>query len=159
MIERKFVTAGRAIFTLSVPADFRAIHPKCRDRYTFRVVRKPATEKWPEAFFINLLSGPENTNDYTPLGRLNPETGAVWLVSISKLTAHSWSVRLVRRVLACIWHVSNAKPEDIEAAGFEIRHAGRCGRCGRVLTVPESIDCGLGPKCAAMMGDHNGNLC
>jgi hypothetical protein len=27
-------------------------------------------------------------------------------------------------------------------------HLGRCGRCGRKLTDPESINRGLGPKCA-----------
>lgn len=26
-------------------------------------------------------------------------------------------------------------------------HAGRCGRCGRLLTTPESIESGLGPDC------------
>ena len=26
-------------------------------------------------------------------------------------------------------------------------HEGRCGRCGRKLTVPESIEAGYGPEC------------
>jgi hypothetical protein len=30
----------------------------------------------------------------------------------------------------------------------EIWHEGRCGRCSRPLTVPESIETGLGPECA-----------
>jgi len=30
----------------------------------------------------------------------------------------------------------------------QIFHSGRCGRCGRQLTVPESILSGLGPECA-----------
>lgn len=30
-------------------------------------------------------------------------------------------------------------------------HLGRCGRCGRKLTDPESINRGLGPKCAEDM--------
>ena len=34
----------------------------------------------------------------------------------------------------------------------EVRHCGRCGRCGRKLTVPESIDRGIGPDCTNMMG-------
>jgi hypothetical protein len=29
----------------------------------------------------------------------------------------------------------------------EVYHSGRCGRCGRELTDPESIKCGLGPHC------------
>ena len=36
--------------------------------------------------------------------------------------------------------------------GFEIWHEGKCGRCGRKLTVPESIACGFGPECIGMVG-------
>lgn len=147
MIGIKFVTAGRAIFTLSMPPEFVAVHG-CRERYTFKVVHKPASDKWPEAWFVNLLSGPDNRNDYQPLGKLNPATGAVRLVKVSKLTDQSWPVRLVRRVLSRLWQ---GQGDVVEAAGFELRHAGRCGRCGRLLTVPSSIDCGLGPTCASKM--------
>ena len=28
-----------------------------------------------------------------------------------------------------------------------VHHAGRCGRCGRKLTVPTSIESGFGPDC------------
>jgi len=30
----------------------------------------------------------------------------------------------------------------------DVYHEGKCGRCGRRLTVPESITSGLGPECA-----------
>lgn len=149
MISKEFVAAGRAIFTVSVPANFVAEHPECRDRYTFQVKRKPKTDRWPESWFVNMLAGPDNTRDYSPLGRLNPETGAVSLVRSTQMNDRSWPVKIIRRVLACVYEVSNAKPEDILRAGFELRHEGRCGRCGRRLTVPESIDTGLGPTCAA----------
>lgn len=33
--------------------------------------------------------------------------------------------------------------------GVEVWHEGRCGMCGRALTVPESIASGFGPDCAA----------
>ena len=33
----------------------------------------------------------------------------------------------------------------------EFYHAGKCGCCGRTLTVPESIVTGLGPVCAGRM--------
>jgi hypothetical protein len=149
MIGPNFLLAGRAIFTLSVPAAFTAAHPNCKDRYTFKVVHKAASDKWPEAWFVNLLSGPDNISDYQPLGKLNPETGAVRLVRSTTMTDESWPVKLVRRVMA------RAFADQLDAvaeAGFELRHEGRCGRCGRVLTVPESIDTGLGATCAAKVG-------
>jgi Family of unknown function (DUF6011) len=36
-------------------------------------------------------------------------------------------------------------------ANLEVWHEGRCGRCGRKLTVPESIARGIGPECAGRM--------
>ena len=38
----------------------------------------------------------------------------------------------------------------------EVWHEGICGRCGRKLTVPESVERGLGPECAGLVG-HNHN--
>ena len=149
MIAKDFIVAGRAIFTLSVPSSFVAEHSQCRDRYTFQVKRVDATERWPESWFVNMLAGPDNSCDYSPLGRLNPETGAVRLVRTTQMNDRSWPVKLIRRVMACLFEVANAKPEDIMRAGFELHHEGRCGRCGRRLTVPKSIEVGLGPTCAA----------
>ena len=41
--------------------------------------------------------------------------------------------------------------DDKIPEALEIRHEGSCGRCGRPLTVPSSIDRGIGPDCAALM--------
>jgi len=148
MIEKVFFLAGRATFTLSIPEKFQAEHG-CAERYTYKIVRKEKTEKWPVSWFVNILAGPDNTSDFQPLGKLNPETGAVRLVRVTKLTEDSWAVKLVRRVLARVWL---DEIEFIEDKGFKLRHAGRCGRCGRKLTVPESIDTGLGAHCADKLG-------
>ena len=40
----------------------------------------------------------------------------------------------------------NDLPENIK-----IWHNGYCGKCGRMLTVPDSIDSGFGPVCANSM--------
>jgi len=34
---------------------------------------------------------------------------------------------------------------------IEIWHEGRCGKCGRQLTVPSSIESGIGPECSKML--------
>ena len=148
MISREFVRAGRAIFTLSAPASFIAQHPECQAHYTYKVSLAPAKGQWPETWFVNLLTGPDNSSDYSPLGILNPETGAMRLVRSTKMNDRSWPVKIIRRVLACLWEVANARPEDMPRCGFELRHEGRCGRCGHRLTVPASIETGLGPICA-----------
>jgi hypothetical protein len=38
------------------------------------------------------------------------------------------------------------------AHSVELRHADRCARCARPLTVPASIDSGFGPDCAEKVG-------
>lgn len=44
------------------------------------------------------------------------------------------------------WIASGIIPSDLE-----VRHDGRCGRCGRQLTHPSSIDRGIGPECAKIL--------
>jgi hypothetical protein len=151
MLDKLFLTAGRAIFTLSIPAIFRetmqATHPTDeppKPWYTYRITRKAKSDRWPETWFVNLLAGPDNTQDYQPVGKLNVETGAIALVRSTRFTDKSWPVRLVRRVLVAIWE---GRGQDVESAGFFLRHEGKCGRCGRRLTTPDSIDRGIGPEC------------
>ena len=40
------------------------------------------------------------------------------------------------------------EPDNITEAGFDVHHEGKCGKCGRPLTVPESVKTGLGPICS-----------
>lgn len=148
MITTEFVMAGNATFTLEIPAEFRADKP-VNPHYTYRVRKAKANDRWPEAWFINLLTGPENTADYQPIGKVDPQTGEVRLTRNSKFTDDTWPVRLINRALIRLW---KGEGQALEAAGFKMHHEGRCCRCGRLLTVPESIESGIGPECASRMG-------
>jgi hypothetical protein len=146
MLNKDFILAGNAIFTLEIGKEFSEkwslpLH------YTYRISKKEATERFPETYFIGLLTGPNNTNDYTYMGivQLN---GNVKLTRKSKYTKDSWPYRLVVRALAC---VLNDKQQSLLAAGFDMHHEGRCGRCGRALTVPESVLSGFGPECIKLI--------
>ncbi len=143
MITKQFVTAGRATFTLDIPEHFVPLHDECKLHYTYRVTSKKDDQRG-FIYFVSLLTGPNNTRDYTYMGLLNPANGRVKLTAKSKVTDKSWSLRLLRRALACVWADQG---EDITKHGFELMHEGRCGRCGRPLTRPESIEIGLGPVC------------
>lgn len=128
---RAFILAGKAIFTLVGK----------EARYTFKVQRKEASAEYPETWFVHLLTGPENTSDYTYLGMLDSQAGAVRLTRKSAYKDDSAPVLAIRWALARIWA---DKPLPAPA---QILHAGRCGRCGRLLTVPSSIASGFGPEC------------
>ena len=128
MINKNFVLGGKAIFTLDLNEEY-AFSNDLKDHYTFKVSKKenPENERYPVTYFVSLLTGPDNTSNYTYLGLLDP------------------AVRLLNRTLNLVW---NENTEAIQTAGFDLHHEGRCGRCGRVLTVPESILSGFGPECA-----------
>lgn len=150
MITRTFLLAGNATFTLEVPENLRT-SPEGKERpphYTYRIQRVEATDRWPEAFFVHVLTGPSNTEDYTYLGKLNTFTGQVERTAKSAFPDTSFRYRLLNRVLARVWCDDHAAYEKV---GVKAHHEGRCGRCGRCLTVPSSILSGIGPECAKIL--------
>lgn len=136
MITSEFLTAGKAIFTVSNPGG---------DRWTFKVTKKESTNpRYPDpTYFVAFLSGSDNTSSYSYLGllvegglKLTAKSAAGADSQVAKVA--SWALKIVTGGLAL--------PE-----GYSILNAGFCGRCARLLTVPESIESGIGPECAAKM--------
>jgi len=130
-VSKEFVVAGNATFTVDNGSG---------NWYTFKVRGKDLDTR--PVYFVNLLTGPNNEGDFTYLGLLDPATGAVRLTAKSRLTDDSKPVKAVRWALRHVW---DGRPFPAPAT---CHHEGRCGRCGRKLTVPESIETGLGPECA-----------
>jgi hypothetical protein len=134
----QFIKAGNAYFTVR--------SQKTGVRYTFRVAKakpQPGREHWTgNSYFVSLLTGPENTSDYTYVGMIRD--GSFRLTQASTMQADSGPVAAFRWV----WGFLNLKQMPPQA---EIWHEGRCGRCGRMLTVPESIEAGIGPECAKLV--------
>lgn len=141
MIGKEFVTAGNATFTLELPEDWAYAHG-CKPHYTYRVRKKVGRDGKP-VFFVSILSGPDNESDYRYIGIL--VEGAIRTTAKSALLPTSMPVRLLNRTLNLLWRNDLT---DLNEAGFKLHHEGRCGRCGRKLTVPESVETGLGPECA-----------
>lgn len=146
-VSKEFVLAGNAIFTIEVGQLTKTLKEHA-PHYTYRVQKVEASERFPESYFVQSLTGPQNTSDYVYLGKLNPTTGLVQLTAKSSFPETSFRVRLLRRVLACVWAGDH---DAYEKHGFKTHHEGRCGRCGRTLTTPESIESGIGPICAGKM--------
>lgn len=48
---------------------------------------------------------------------------------------------------AAAWHRAHGNAGTAESLEAELAGAGRCKRCGRPLTDPESIAAGIGPDC------------
>jgi hypothetical protein len=131
-VNERFVSAGRAIFTVSNPKG---------ERYTFRVSKKEGERG--TVFFAALLTGSDNESDYTYMGLV---TG-----TSVRTTAKSAYPATAKPVAVLGWALQVIDGKRTLPEGYAIRHEGRCGRCGRTLTVPESIDSGIGPECASRM--------
>ncbi len=138
-VGRLFVLAGNAILTLQ----------GSETRYTFRVQQgKPREGDQPDRtqpYFLQLLTGPDNTADYQYVGIVDQSTGRVRLTRASRMTATS------APVVAWDWVMSRMFAGKAYTPA-KVHHAGRCGRCGRLLTVPGSIETGFGPECSAKLG-------
>ena len=135
-IGRQFLLAGKAIFTVSNPSG---------TRYTYRVTHKPGNATFAPVWFVSLLTGSDNESDYTYLGILDAETGAVRVTKKGTYTDDTLPVKVVRWAVGLIY--GNKPVPD----GYKINHAGRCGKCGRLLTTPESCAAGIGPECRKKM--------
>jgi hypothetical protein len=129
-----FIVAGNATFTLSGRTT----------RFTYRVRANDAGT----LFFVGVLSGPDNNADYSYLGTLRSARGEnLTLTKKSRAGDDAQSVRAFR----WFWRALTEK-DEASLAKVEFRHEGRCGRCNRLLTVPESLDRGIGPECWERMG-------
>ncbi len=129
----KFVLAGNATFTL------RSL--KTGVRYTYKVQQGEAEngakqDRW----FVKYLTGTDNESDYTYLGMIR--NGKFMLTQKSKLP---WTAVPVVAFNWAFEHLISGQ----SLPNTEVWHAGKCGRCGRKLTVPESIASGYGPECAS----------
>lgn len=130
----QFITAGNAIFTI--------VFTNENKRYTYKAVASSGNKY----LLVNVLTGPDNTNNYTQVYwfYLNEEKEPIFqYCRNNKLYETSPSVVAFKKVFKSLL----LRPDE-EWDGIEVWHTGRCCRCGRMLTVPESITLGIGPECA-----------
>lgn len=108
-------------------------------RYTYKISRAP---KNPFKLWVSVLNGSENTQDYKFMGTImlkqNGEFHRFYVSNKGPIAPDAPSA------VALAWIMRH--PED---ARMQVYHSGRCGKCGRKLTTPESILTGLGPTCSA----------
>ena len=136
---KTFLLAGKAVLTVENTAT--------NVRFTYKVRKAKTNPKFPgETWFVSVLTGSNNEADYSSLGMLKnggfrSYNGTGVAPAAKSYVAFRW-----------LWsRVAEGKtlPETVV-----VRHEGHCCRCGRLLTVPESLDrgAGIGPECAKAMG-------
>lgn len=124
---RDFAFAGNAIFTVTSPTG---------TSFTFRVRRADPRPDTAPTWFVGVLSGPDNTAAYTYLGFVREGQYILGRKVGPEAPSQKAAAWLMPRIAA------GRLPSTVE-----FRTSGLCGRCGRTLTTPESIDRGIGPEC------------
>ena len=131
----KFLLGGKSFTTLVSGASGQ--------RFTYRV--ELADKKNPtdvDCFFVSVLNGPDNWINYKYIGII--KNNEFRWTSKSTIQEDAPSVKAFK---FCFGHLSKNT-----IVGFEVWHEGKCGRCGRKLTVPQSIADGFGPECVGLVG-------
>lgn len=126
----RFVFSGNSTFTIE--------SPKTGTRFTYQVRKAPKCKKNSPVYFVRVLTGADNERDYSYIGIVT--SGQFMRTAKSRLSPDAPSLKAFK------WFVAHAINKTIPKE-LAVYHEGRCGRCGRKLTVPESIKSGFGPDC------------
>jgi len=127
---KTFMKGGKAVFTLQ--------SKRTGQHFTYRA-SKPKGKTDDDVIFVAVLTGSDNETAYTYAGLLKEDRvqttgGSKIKADAPSITALNWALRHL--------HKGQLHPD------LAIFHEGRCCRCGRKLTTPESIQNGIGPECS-----------
>ena len=136
---RTYVLGGNATFTITSVST--------GTRFTYKVSASKdedpprSSRRHGGVFFVSLLNGPNNEADYAYIGIIPKDDPLSF-----RLTAKSRATEEAASVKAFKWFWRQVSVGRLPAS-VEVHHEGSCGRCGRTLTVPSSIESGFGPEC------------
>lgn len=125
---KQFIQAGKAIFTI------RNEETMNRFTYKFKKARSSSGVHW-----VYVLTGSDNEHDYKFIGGWSLTKGFICSPQ-SQINPTATSVKAIEYYTRRLF--DGSLPEKIKTY-----HMNHCGRCGRLLTVPESIVSGYGPEC------------
>ena len=123
----KFIFGGKSFVTF--------LNTNTSNRFTYKVVK----HKTDDIYFINVLTSPDT---YTFVGTYR--NGKFKHSPKARISAEAQSVKVFQFVIDKL--VTNTLSNLIE-----IYHDGRCGKCGRKLTTPNSVQNGFGPECISFI--------
>ncbi len=123
-----FIFGGKSTFTVR--------NDETGNRFTYKVSKL----KNKDIFFVSVLTGNNNEENFTFIGTIFDKKEFVHSKK-SKISKEAISVK------AFSWVFKRLNTSGILDT-VSVWHEGFCAKCGRKLTVPESIESGFGPECA-----------
>ena len=133
-VTTRFMLSGRAYLTFE--------SQRTGTHFTYRIVGNKKKGGTAPTHFVGVLTRPDT---YTYLGCVFDG----WKYAHGRKSPIGQDAPSAKAFAWC-WRklmVERCMPETLE-----VFHEGRCGRCGRRLTTPESVARGLGEECERKMG-------
>jgi hypothetical protein len=131
---KDFFFGGKSIFTIE--------SHKTGEHKTFKIQKTKPNPRFPtQSFMVSLLTGPCNETNYEYIGIVDELAGNLRLTKASRRNDNSPDVLTFR------WFMKHLFTDKV-LNNATVHHEGKCGCCGRTLTVPASLKSGVGPECA-----------
>jgi len=130
----RYLTGGKGEFTIVGQ----------QTRYTYKVSQTKDDNGNLSPLFIKLLVAPDQ---YQYIGYIG-------LDNLLQLQAGKKGQPRHPAFIALAWWLNAYRTGNQNLAKAEFWHEGTCCRCGRTLTVPESIKKGIGPVCEEMQNEN-----
>lgn len=118
---------------------------------TFMIKTQPDNSSFcPGKRVVALLTGPDNESSYRSFAFMDDNGIHVWRKyrCIPGQEPTVWE-----RYAQMLWQMATNPASTYHQRGAEILIEGRCCRCNRALTHPDSIETGIGPECAKIMAN------
>jgi len=132
---KRFIFAGNATFTI--------VNNNSGNRFTYKVVKKEKKEGNGFIWFVNLLSGTNNDSNYSRLCFMYGNNNGFSIRNKDyKISQKATSY------LAFEWLINKTNNMQEIPSYVDFYHENKCCKCGKKLTVPESIKNGIGPECS-----------
>jgi hypothetical protein len=135
---KNFIFAGNSIFTIK--------NTETQRHFTFKVYNPNKKIEKKDIFFVSVLTGTDNNSDYSYFGYIKDNRYYHAKPNKTKISESAQSV-LVFKYL-----INNVENLDKRV---DFYHEGKCGRCGRKLTNPDSLENGIGPECSSIIEKNN----
>lgn len=124
---RDFIFAGNALFTV--------VNEDTKNHVTIKIKKHKDEEIW----FVSVL----DAGLYNTIGTLS-----IFLKTmVYKHSENSMISSNHRKVKVFRWFYTNFLDKQDKYPMIKVYHHGKCGRCGKKLTTPNSIKEGIGPVC------------
>ena len=130
----KFIIAGKAIITvknIDSGNHFTFSINQCKDIIENKDGDKIKKPLW----FVSVCRG---YDEWLYIGLINEK---LEFIPSKKIDSETISIKSFKWIIK---HYIHSNDYDKR---LEFYHEGYCGKCGRMLTEPESIKCGFGPYC------------